>query len=327
LRIKCFTHSDLDGVVSNLLICKYYSTLGYNHSTENCSTGDNVDRKIKEYINSKEYSESDLIIITDVSMSYEVACILDVLPNKKILIDHHASAQKDLGRNNPKGDFPWAYVREGDSATMLVYKYLNNITKTNKELNDMIREYRPLVVVTDLWDTKSRISEDFVLWLPQIENILGLMNCVGFSNFKARFLLNAPITLTELEMAKVETVTKIKLGVMKYTNIFIKTKEYKEYAVCYGVCFASLYRSEVAEYAFQNNADLAFIAMIDMNGSRVSFRRNVRHPLEKDMDLTKVVKQFNSDGGGHPFACAFGYKMDDYSIVINRLLTGEFILE
>jgi hypothetical protein len=327
MRIKCFTHSDLDGVVSNLLFCKYYNLQGYEHSTENCSTGSDTDLKIKAYLNSSyEYRKDDIIVITDVCMSYEVACILDNLPNIKIHIDHHDTSQKMLGVHNPNGDFSWSYIKEGDSATMMVYKYLNKATKEKKELNIKLKEYQPLVVVTDLWDTKSRVSEDFIKWTVPIENTLSLMNCIGFSNFKARFMINPNIELSEVELARVSTVHKIKNNVMKYTQVYSRPKEYKDFGVIYGVCFGGLYRSEVAEYVFKNNPELLFVAIIDMNGCRVSLRTG-HHKLAEGLDLTKVCKQFDENGGGHPFACAFGFSIDEYSKVVNKLMFGEFVLE
>lgn len=330
MKVKCFTHSDLDGVVSNLLFCKYYTLIGYGHSTENCNTGDDVDKKIKAYLNNAyEYTPEDIIVITDVCMSYDVACILDNLPNRKILIDHHDTSKDMLSRKNKESketDFNWAFIQEGDSATMLVYKYLHKLTKESIEINNILKEYRTLTLVTDLWDTKPRDSIDFLNWLSPIENTLSFMNCIGFANFKARFMSNPSIELSDVEMAKVETVKKIKDNVMKYTNVFVRPYTYKDTKICYGVCFGGLYRSEIAEYVFQNNSDLTFLIVIDMNNTKVSFRR-ARHALSENMNLIQIAKQFDEKGGGHPFACGFNFKLEEYNKIIDALMYGDFILD
>lgn len=332
MKIKCFSHGDLDGVVSNLLMCKYFNMMGYGHSTETCSTGSDVDKKIKEYINSTfEYREDDIIIITDICMSYEVAAILDTLPNRKILIDHHGTSQEMLGKGKDEGtDFSWATIKEGDSATMMVHKYLNNLANnasTSKpELKTMLKEYRALTFVTDLWDTKSRQSPEFLNWKDSIEDVLALFNAIGTKDFKARFMANPNINLTEAERVRVTTLKRVKDNVMKYTNIIVRDMTYKGMPCKYGVCFSGLYRSEIAEYAFQNNPELMFVAIIDMNDLKGSFRRS-NNLLVKDLDLTEVAKQYDPRGGGHPFACGFNFTLETYSRIIDSLLNNGFKLE
>jgi oligoribonuclease NrnB/cAMP/cGMP phosphodiesterase (DHH superfamily) len=323
-NIQCFSHSDLDGVVSNLLFCKYYNLLGYSHSTERGSSGDDIDSKILEYINSKKYSEDDIIIITDVCMSYAVATILDNLPNKKIHLDHHETSLKNLCRKDPnKNDFDWSYIKEGDSATMMVYRYIDNVSKDNNDVNIVMRQYRPLVVVTDLWDTKPRDSEEFVRLRVNIEEILTLMNSLGFNDFKARFMINPSIELGEVEYTRVVAVNRVKMNVLRYTNVNIRPIRYRDKSCCYGVCFSNMYRSEIADYAFKNNSELMFMVIVDMNSGRLSFRRSNNNEL----DLTVIAKQFDSNGGGHPFACGAKFSIDNYKYILDKLFSGDFELE
>jgi oligoribonuclease NrnB/cAMP/cGMP phosphodiesterase (DHH superfamily) len=326
MRIKCFSHGDLDGVVSNLLMCRYFNMLGYGHSTETCNTGKSIDEKILAYINSREYDEDTIIIVTDVCMSYDVANILNTLPNKKILIDHHDTSQKMLGRGREEGtDFEWASIQEGDSATMLVFRYLYNLANT-PEMKEMLDSYKPLVVVTDLWDTKSRQSEDFIAWRDSIENILALQNALGIQNMKARFLIDPSIELTDTETAMVDTLKKIKNNYMKYMNITVKPITYKGQNCSYGIGFGGLYRSETADYIFENNKELLFVVLIDLNETRGSLRRS-NHLIAENLDLTKIAKQIDPNGGGHPFACGFGFTLDSYSSIIDTFLNGNFSLD
>jgi oligoribonuclease NrnB/cAMP/cGMP phosphodiesterase (DHH superfamily) len=331
MKVKCFTHTDLDGVVSNVLFCVYYNMLGYGHSTEMGQTGANVDGKIREYLNSREYDPTDTIIITDICPTYDMACILDNLPNPKILIDHHDTSREMLSRNKKTAiDFSWGYIAEGDSATMLCYRYIEKHLKANPAHSEWYSKvflaYRPLVAITDLWDTKPRNSEGFVTHKNLIETILNLYGTLGFTGSKARFYTNPNIELTDVEQAKVDVVAKLKQDVLKFTNVFIVPTKYKDTNCVYGVSFSSLYRSELADYMFQTNSELIFAVIINMNTCKVSFRRSL-HPLAQDLDLTRIAKHFDLTGGGHPFACGCGFSLENYKDVIDSLLSGTVPLE
>jgi len=327
-KIKCFTHGDLDGVVSNLLFCRFYNSIGFGHSTETGATGEDIDKKILAYINnSREYSKDDVIIVTDVCMSYNVAAILNNLPNTKIHIDHHDTSRKMLSLINPDDvDFSWSYIREGDSATMLAYKYLEKMAESEPVLLSIIKEYRTLVVITDLWDTKSRDCEDYINWRDKIENTNALMSALGWAGTKARFMLNPSIELDEIEHTKIETIKKIKDNVMRYTNVYVRPIVFKEQKHVYGVCFVGLYRSEVAEYIASNNSELLFVAMINMNDLKVSLRR-AKHSLSEEIDLIQIATQFDKFGGGHPFACGFGFTLENYTNIIDSMMNAKFTLE
>jgi nanoRNase/pAp phosphatase (c-di-AMP/oligoRNAs hydrolase) len=307
--------------------------MGYGHSSEQCNTGNDIDEKIKKYINSYEYSKDTIIIIVDVSMSYEVASILDNLPNTKIMIDHHQTAIETLNKNNPnkeQTDFKWAYVKEGDSATLLVHRYLlkRAIEEKRHDLYDEMVKYNHLVKLIDLWDTKSRDSEEYISFSSEINEIVNFLSALGTSEFKARFFINPSTQLTEVERAKLDTTKRIKDNVVKYITPRINTKSYMGELVEYAVCFSGVYRSEIADAISRKYPKVLFVVIINMDTCRVSFRRNSFHKF-KSLDLTHIVYQFSSKdkGGGHPFACAFAFDIGDFADVVTRLLKGDFSLE
>jgi nanoRNase/pAp phosphatase (c-di-AMP/oligoRNAs hydrolase) len=69
---------------------------------------------------------------------------------------------------------------------------------------------------------------------------------------------------------------------------------------------------------------IKFVFVISMNSCSVSIRRANGSDLES-MDLSKIATEFG--GGGHPFACGFKFDINDYSTIINKIMTKKFYLE
>lgn len=330
-KYQGFTHTDLDGVMSNLLIRSMYMKLGYSVTCESCGYH-NIDDKIISYLNSRDYDPSVVIVITDICPSYEVACKLDNLPNKKILIDHHQSSREDMCRKNGKDiDFKWMYIQEGDSATMYCYKYVLDMCSTFKDDNKLylwFKKYKEVVYLTDLWDTKSRSCEEYRANLSRITLLNNLMSALGMNEFTSRFLINPEFVLSSVEYAKIEVAEKIKDKHCKGINVyrFVKELENGE-KLLYGLCFSGNYRSEVASYQFGMDNNLGILFVIDMNSCGGSLRRSEFNKLGGCVDLTKIAVQFDENGGGHPFAAGFGFEIGDYNSIISKIVKGDFKVE
>lgn len=321
---KMFSHSDLDGVVSNLLMCRYFIDRGYSVSTERCGY-DNIDDKILDYINSREYRKESVIIITDISCSYSTAAILDALPNTKILIDHHQSALDNMCvKQKDKPDFKWMYISEDDSATMHVYKFL--LKNCAWEDINRIKAYDELVFVTNQWDSKPRDSVDYIRHEGTIMDTLNFFSALGFDKFKARFLINPSIELNEVEACQLDTTERLKNNIVKYINV--QKLEYKaeDVTITYGLCFTNTYKSETAEHLTKVNPELAFVFIMDLNTCTGSLRRNGNHLLVDKISCINIAKSFSPEGGGHAFAAGFSFKFEDYNTVITKVMRGDFYI-
>lgn len=126
MKIKLFTHTDLDGVGCAVLA---YLAFGYkNVDVEFCSYN-NINQKVLKFIMSRSLSNSAYygLYITDLSVSEEVARQIEkhkdnIMPR---LFDHHATA---LWLNK----YDWCQVLENTpmyghlktSGTELFYMYL-----------------------------------------------------------------------------------------------------------------------------------------------------------------------------------------------------------
>ena len=92
MKIKLFTHTDLDGI--GCAILAYLAFGRENVDVEFCNY-DDVDEKVRNLIvDHSTVSEYDRIYITDISVREEVAQIIDTwIDRDKIwLFDHHGTA-------------------------------------------------------------------------------------------------------------------------------------------------------------------------------------------------------------------------------------------
>ncbi|MCY6372578.1 hypothetical protein [Clostridium ganghwense] len=94
MKIKLFTHNDLDGVGCGIL-CEVAYKDNINIEYCNYSGAENINVKVKNFILSNEYEEYDMIFITDISVNEEVAELInDNIEAKHIqLLDHHNTAK------------------------------------------------------------------------------------------------------------------------------------------------------------------------------------------------------------------------------------------
>ncbi len=313
-KAKLFTHTDLDGAVSNILMCHYANILGYSYSTELCSYED-VDETIMGYLNSYDYDHNSLIIITDICPSLGVVEKLESLPNKKILIDHHQTAE-DIVKEH---DYSWLNVSEGDSGAMLCHRYLSGIS--SEPLQRLLHSYRYLVLVTDLWDSKPRDSEPYIKYKDAIYNTLSLYSALGFDKFKTRFLSNPAIEFSDYERGAVDAVERIKRASCRGIRLYKFSTKCDDDTIIYGLCFANRFKSEIAEYQFLINSDMSCIFVIDLNFLGGSVRRG----NSSKINLAHLAEQFG--GGGHPFASGFGFSIEDNGKIIYRIASGDFVLE
>ncbi len=308
-KAKLFTHTDLDGLLSNVLMCRWVMFKSMGFSTELCGY-DSVDRKIAEYIDSREYRDTDLLIITDICPSVGILETLNSLPNPKILIDHHQTAEEAIeGRG-----YTWALVMETESATALTYRYLRG---KDPDFDKILDSYKNPVFLTDLWDAKPR-DELYKKYEKSIEILLAMFDSYGFNDMKSRFLERETIELTAYERGRIDSSLNIKDRVCKGTKLYKFLKD----DVVYGMSFITRYRSQIADYLFKSNIDMVFMFLVDLNSKTVSLRRNPENTLSESIDLSFIAGQYK--GGGHPYASGFQFEMGGYGFIIDSIIEGKF---
>lgn len=305
MKIKLFTHTDLDGVGCAVVGKKAFGDV---LDVQFCGYS-TVNERVTNFIKSGEVEQYDAVFITDISVNEEVAELIDSTVGFKVqLLDHHGTA---LWLNK----YGWAYVSEVEeplvdktrnevksSGTTLFYRYLldSKLLSLDKKLLDFCEQVRQY----DSWEWKNVYENELANQLNTLFQILGLFN------FYNRFSKNPEVIFNKTE----QTILEIEQSRVKhYLNQKEKELEIRSilgYKV--GVIFAEQYASQLGNYLAETHRNLDFIMMVNMSGT-ISYRG-----VRDDIDLGEVAKQFG--GGGHPKASGSPIPSEERGNVIDYLL-------
>lgn len=299
LRVKLFTHTDLDGAGCSVVARRAFMTKKFGFLDVTYCDYNQINQKIEEFINQGGHIQFDAIFITDISVNEEVAQKLnDVAGHKLKLIDHHETA---VWLNEK---YSWATVIPSEynekekryqltSGTSLFYEILvkNNLLKPDirlAEFCEIVRQY-------DSYEWKDVYNNVY----PKLMNDLYYL--IGRYEFIKRFSSNPnPLftreekLLLEIEQKRIDYYIK-----EKEKSMIKKTMEVDGKIYNVGMVFSDRYQSELGNYLCENHPDLDFSMMIDLGRNRVSLRG-----VRDDLDLGQISKQINN-GGGHKKAAGF----------------------
>ena len=235
---------------------------------------DELNEFIDNNISTSYFDKYDEIIITDLSVSKEIA---DKIKNSKYnfkLLDHHISAYY-------LNEYDFATVREStndykECGTTLYFNYLINNYDSEILKKKSVITFVELVRECDTWQFTDLKNEALVLknnntfYYTDMElTILARLNCK-----KNDYIEN---------MAR---------------NVIIK--HIGEYNI--GIVFAEEYRSELGHFICEKYIDkIDFACIINLN-THVSFRGI------KDISINKFAEVYG--GGGHKLACAMPLPSD-----------------
>lgn len=282
MKIKLFTHTDLDGIG-----CAVVGRIAFGDilDVEYCDY-DNVNEKVKAFLES-DNSEYKDVYITDISVNEEVAEMIErFISSKVLLLDHHDTA-KWLNK------YDWAFVndyqdwingREKSSGTNLFYCYL--LQNTCFDGNDDLSDFVELVRQYDTWEWHTKYQN------PQAKKLNDLLYIIGRERFTERFIKNSfpgfdsnEWLLLELEQEKIDKYIESKSKQVIEREIYGKKV---------GVVFAERYSSQLGNVLATINPHLDLIAIVNPSYS-VSYRT-----VKEDVHLGEFAKVFG--GGGHPKA-------------------------
>lgn len=306
LKIKVFTHIDLDGVSCGEVIRYYYTNkYGKNNIDIEISYVNHydIDKKVKNYVTLNK--DVDVLFITDIAVSEETCEFIEnkLGKDKLHLVDHHGTA-KYL-----ENKFDWVTVKEThddgklSSATSLLYDYLNIE-------DEELREYCEYVRLYDTWDWHK---------LSHLESkkLNDLLYLIGRKNFINRFNGEKPtIKLSALDKALLEIEQD---RIDRYLNAKSKQlvkREFLGYKV--GFVVFEQYGSELGNYLVLEHEDIDFVAMLNVGSKRISFITN-----KDDLDLGKnIASKFG--GGGHPKASGCSFVETSDELIWNSLINLGF---
>jgi oligoribonuclease NrnB/cAMP/cGMP phosphodiesterase (DHH superfamily) len=300
MKVKLFTHSDLDGLGCVVVATQVFSMASKSELDFTICENNNVNEKVLDFLDNEKPSDYDLILITDISVNEDVAEKLDLLYRGRVtniqLLDHHNTA-KWLNK------YDWAYVNDKDefsanhksSGTSMLLQYLMKTSTVS--ISSSLIKFVELVRRYDTWEWFNLFDDDHA------KKLNDLLYLIGKEKFLARFVSNPSPSfyageelLLEVEGDRIEAFLKKKVKQVKFHTLL----GYDNVAVVY----ADQYTSELGNY-IAREVECDFVLMIDIANGKVSYRG-----VREDIDLGLVAKDFG--GGGHPRASGSSVADLDY---------------
>lgn len=310
MRIKVFTHTDLDGI-GPVVLLKTLLEAEVDYETHGYGT---IDGAVNAYVKDRLYVDYDMTFITDISIRENFAidaikCMVN-RGHKVVLLDHHLTAE-------PLNKYPWAKVitEKPNCGTSLT---LNYIKENFKEVNNMfdlaiLRNAELFADLVSKWDTW--------LWVESNDNRPKLLNDLFYIYGKDVFLEKmVNKILCESSLFSDEDLLVLDIR-QKQINRYIETKakqlmivEHAYEELTAGMVFAEEYFSELGHELLNEFDEIDYIMMIDIGAQKVSLRARE----EDDIDVEVIAKFYG--GGGHKKAAGFRFEHDIYDTWIRNVL-------
>jgi oligoribonuclease NrnB/cAMP/cGMP phosphodiesterase (DHH superfamily) len=303
MKVKLFTHTDLDGVGCAIL---GKLAFGNNIDIEYCNY-DEINDKVNKFLD-EDYLNYDKVYITDISVSENIANkINEIIPDKIQLLDHHPTA---IWLNK----YNWAEVIEKygiykTCGTQLFFIYLaeNNLLNLNYILD--VQDFVQVVREYDSWEWKANNNLKPKRW-NDLLYIYGRDNFIELiiNKIKTKFDFdNTDYLLLKLEQEKIDKYIEDKDKKM----IVKKIQGYNT-----GIVFAEQHISELGNKLSELHPELDFIVIINIDKS-VSYR-TAKDNINLGANIAKIY-----GGGGHPKAAGSPINDDVKNKIINLIFCLE----
>ena len=230
------------------------------------------------------------IIFADISVSLDVAEILDGRKYDILLFDHHKSAI-------PLKQYPWCEIEENNTrcGSMMFFDWIRK-ELWNRDALSLLDSYKRFIELVDDYDLWSKT------YGQETEDLAALFLCLGQKLFVERFLNDASPDLLSKERYLLDVDRKKKehllLQKKKEALVFIKHIQGKDRRVAFVT--AKSHNNEIAE-AIYNDADLD-VDLVVLVSDRVSFRA----PARSDIDCSVLAASFGA--GGHRLSAGSSLK-------------------
>lgn len=282
-KILNIGHNDLDQLICQLILELQYGR--ENVKVERCNYN-NVNETLYNYLKSGEHKNYDLIYITDISISEEMAEYINENYSTKVrLIDHHNTA-KWLDK------YEWAVVKTHHSdgvpvsACELVRSHFCNNNPKVLEIVKNANDYDTWLFSTNGNIHAKRLNDlCYMIGLDEtLDYLHSQINNDGIAE-KMKGKYDFLLEVRENEYKKY----------LESSNKSLAICSYKEYKV--GAVIAERFISELGNDLAKLNPELDFIAILNMRGG-LSLRGT-----KENIDLGLIAKELgsliNMNGGGH----------------------------
>lgn len=306
MKLLLFTHkNDIDGIGNVILSKLAFDNVDYVL----CETFD-LNKKVKEYIDTKKIYKYDRIFITDLCLSEKLLSVInndEKIKSNIQIIDHHKTYD-----NEKYTKYPFVKVQlKNDKGlccgTSLFYEYLTcNKFLTNSNIID---EFVELTRLHDTWEWKNIYNNEKARELAILFDALGIEGYIDFIYKK----LN---TEKEFYFNDIETIliNNKKIVIKDAVEGYLNKIYYKEIlGMKAGIIFINYeFRNELAEYLREIKHDVDFVMMISLDRGVVAYRS-----VKQNVSVRKVAEYYN--GKGHDAAATNPITSELKEMIVNIL--------
>jgi oligoribonuclease NrnB/cAMP/cGMP phosphodiesterase (DHH superfamily) len=293
MKIHCFTHWDVDGAVSYLVLKWFHKNINIDYTTSQAQTF--RDDWLK-WLSTNNVEDYDKIYITDLDVGEHI----DLIDYKNVtIIDHHATHVTHIDKYKKAKPLIKVY----SSAAKLIYKIMAQVYPDVK----ITDAQKKLIIIADDYD-------NYTLQIPDSKklNILFWNTQKSFESFISNFSKGfygfniQQENIIQLHETKLKSIEE---NMSVYANkIMIQGKE--RY-VC--ATFADTAINDIADILKDKyNAEIAIV--VNTKRQSASFRR----PKENTDVNVALLAQKLVDGGGHEYAAAG--KITDHFVAFTKML-------
>lgn len=290
-KIMCFSHFDLDGVVSSLVLKWTFPKANIQYELV---TIKGFREQFTNWLCHNNIEDFDKIFIMDMGI-YDHKDLIDH-PNV-FIIDHHEGHDSSTYKN-AKG-----IIKEYSSNCMLAFKAfrkLYNVNATKAQLH--------LLLLADDYDSyqlkfKESLQLNTVFW--------GYTDKLGefFKHFSSGFhgfnmQQENMLKIHDMELQKIKDENPVYAG-----NIKLQGKERR---VC--STFARKYINEVADYLI-NDHNAEVVLIVNDGTSHISYRRRP----DSDINLYELASKLSEGAGGHEYSSG-GEVSDKFLLFTKQLI-------
>ncbi|HCC07254.1 MAG TPA: hypothetical protein DEP72_03680 [Clostridiales bacterium] len=300
MKVRLFTHiKDIDGIG-----CAVLARLIFHDITISYHEVYDINQIIKEFIDTKEYRGYEIIYITDLNISDELAGEINILSefkNKIMILDHHMHAVR-------LNKYCFANVIVEDekgqcSGTSLFYKHLCDKYANELLMKNSTSQFVELVRQQDTWKWKTKYNN------YDARDLAWLFDKYGIDKFSEDMIrVISENEEFELPLNNIEYInSRIKLCEEFVEKRYSKLIHNKRCAVVFA---ENTYRNDIGEMIreiYPNNYDMTIIIDTSKEGEiPISIRS-----ANDNTDVNEFAEIYG--GRGHTKAAAFKvYKGEDY---------------
>lgn len=321
MKIRLFTHIDLDGMGCALLLRTYYGKENIDISYVDYN---NVNIELYKFLKEKTVDLYDKVFITDISISESMAnWINKEFKHKITLIDHHISEG-----TQHLNQYSWV-IQQGKkdindnelcSGTWLVKEWVKK--ESNQEVSNFMQHITTLIDRYDTWLWKTKYNE----YQPSKElNDIYLL--IGrdrlLENIEMQYLHNEYFDINPCFRLLLEIKEEKYQRILENCNKYMQRLSYNDFTI--GLVYANEYISELGNDLATMNDDVDFVALINLTTGYIGFR-GVKDYVHLGDFAKKLGDSLGIKGGGHPMASSMSLNKEfKNNIILSIFKDGEFI--